>query len=148
MHDEPTIDFMNYVGLDTIGVGNHEFDEGSRELLRMQYGNRTRRGRGENMGSLVHAGPRRRLPSGRRLPGRNAVRGLASFQYLAANVIDTDTDNPLLPQYQIVDLGKGAKLAFIGETLQGDAADRHADRRRRAQLPRRGRHGQRARPAS
>ena len=40
MHDEPTIDFMNYVGLDTIGVGNHEFDEGKGELLRMQYGNR------------------------------------------------------------------------------------------------------------
>ena len=41
MHDEPTIDVMNYVGLDTIGVGNHEFDEGKAELLRMQYGNRT-----------------------------------------------------------------------------------------------------------
>ena len=41
MHDEPTIDFMNYIGLDTIGVGNHEFDEGKSELLRMQYGNRT-----------------------------------------------------------------------------------------------------------
>ena len=40
MHDEPTIDVMNYVGLDTIGVGNHEFDEGKAELLRMQYGNR------------------------------------------------------------------------------------------------------------
>ena len=39
-HDEPTIEFMNYVGLDTIGVGNHEFDEGKAELLRMQYGNR------------------------------------------------------------------------------------------------------------
>ena len=39
IHDEPTIEFMNYVGLDTIGVGNHEFDEGKDELLRMQYGN-------------------------------------------------------------------------------------------------------------
>ena len=46
MHDEPTIDFMNYVGLDTIGVGNHEFDEGKAELLRMQYGNRTHVGGG------------------------------------------------------------------------------------------------------
>ena len=118
MHDEPTIDFMNYVGLDTIGVGNHEFDEGKSELLRMQYGNRTWRGRGENKGSSY-------VPA--RADGCHPVDGCQDgtpfagsvFQYLAANVIDTDADNPLLPQYQIVDLGKGQKLAFIGETLQG-----------------------------
>ena len=118
MHDEPTIDFMNYVGLDTIGVGNHEFDEGKSELLRMQYGNRTWRGRGENKGSPY-------VPA--RADGCHPVDGCQDgtpfagsvFQYLAANVIDTDADNPLLPQYQIVDLGKGQKLAFIGETLQG-----------------------------
>ena len=28
-HDEPTIEFLNSIGVDTIGVGNHEFDEGS-----------------------------------------------------------------------------------------------------------------------
>ena len=27
------------MGLDVNGVGNHEFDEGKAELLRMQYGN-------------------------------------------------------------------------------------------------------------
>jgi 5'-nucleotidase len=118
MHDEPTIDFMNYVGLDTIGVGNHEFDEGKAELLRMQYGNRTWRGRGENKGSPY-------VPA--RADGCHPVDGCQDgtpfagsvFQYLAANVTDTDTDNALLPQYQIVDLGKGQKLAFVGETLQG-----------------------------
>ena len=35
-HDEPTIEAMNLIGLDINGVGNHEFDEGSLELLRMQ----------------------------------------------------------------------------------------------------------------
>jgi len=118
MHDEPTIDFMNHVGLDTIGVGNHEFDEGKSELLRMQYGDRTWRGRGENKGSPY-------VPA--RADGCHPVDGCQDgtpfagsvFQYLAANVIDTDTDNALLPQYQIVNLGKGQKLAFIGETLQG-----------------------------
>ena len=37
-HDEPTIEAMNLIGLDINGVGNHEFDEGSAELLRMQFG--------------------------------------------------------------------------------------------------------------
>ena len=37
-HDEPTIEAMNLIGLDINGVGNHEFDEGAAELLRMQNG--------------------------------------------------------------------------------------------------------------
>src|SRR6185503_7900739 len=37
-HDEPTIEAMNQIGLDLSSVGNHEFDEGSAELLRMQNG--------------------------------------------------------------------------------------------------------------
>ena len=37
-HDEPTIEAMNLIGLDINGVGNHEFDEGAAELLRMAYG--------------------------------------------------------------------------------------------------------------
>jgi 2',3'-cyclic-nucleotide 2'-phosphodiesterase (5'-nucleotidase family) len=35
-HDEPTIEAMNKIGLDLNAVGNHEFDEGAHELLRMQ----------------------------------------------------------------------------------------------------------------
>jgi 2',3'-cyclic-nucleotide 2'-phosphodiesterase (5'-nucleotidase family) len=35
-HDEPTIEAMNKIGLDLKAVGNHEFDEGAHELLRMQ----------------------------------------------------------------------------------------------------------------
>ena len=118
MHDEPTIDFMNYVGLDTIGVGNHEFDEGKGELLRMQYGNRTHAAGDANTGSAY-------VPA--RADGCHPVDGCQDgtpfsgsvFQYLAANVIDTDTNNPLLPQYQIVTNSEGAKVAFVGETLQG-----------------------------
>ena len=37
-HDEPTIEAMNRIGLDLNAVGNHEFDEGAAELLRMQNG--------------------------------------------------------------------------------------------------------------
>src|SRR5918999_1240296 len=37
-HDEPTIEAFNLMELDYNGVGNHEFDEGVDELLRMQHG--------------------------------------------------------------------------------------------------------------
>jgi 5'-nucleotidase len=37
-HDEPTIEAMNEIGLDINAVGNHEFDEGADELLRMEAG--------------------------------------------------------------------------------------------------------------
>jgi len=36
--DEPAIETLNAMGLDVSSVGNHEFDEGIDELLRMQYG--------------------------------------------------------------------------------------------------------------
>ncbi|MEV4600446.1 bifunctional metallophosphatase/5'-nucleotidase [Amycolatopsis sp. NPDC049253] len=37
-HDEPTIDFLNELGVKASVVGNHELDEGYQELLRMQFG--------------------------------------------------------------------------------------------------------------
>ena len=37
-HDEPTIKFLNYLGLTASSAGNHEFDEGYKELLRIQLG--------------------------------------------------------------------------------------------------------------
>ena len=37
-HDEPTIESLSIMGLDITSVGNHEFDEGGVELMRMQNG--------------------------------------------------------------------------------------------------------------
>jgi len=37
-HDEPTIELLNSLGVKASTLGNHEFDEGYRELLRMQFG--------------------------------------------------------------------------------------------------------------
>ena len=47
-HDEPTIEAMNKMGLDVASVGNHEFDEGWRELKRMQNGGCIADGNGAN----------------------------------------------------------------------------------------------------
>ena len=37
-HDEPSVESLNAMDLDVSSVGNHEFDEGTTELLRMQNG--------------------------------------------------------------------------------------------------------------
>ncbi len=63
-HDEPSIATLNAMKLDVSSVGNHEFDEGINELLRMQYG-----------GCRADDGCYANTP----------FKG-AAFQYLAANV--------------------------------------------------------------
>jgi 5'-nucleotidase len=98
-HDEPTVASLNAMNLTISSVGNHEFDHGPAELLRLQKGG-------------CH--PRDGCRDGGRFDG-------AGFQYLAANVIDTATGTPLLPPTAVRTLD-GVKVGFIGETLKG--ADR------------------------
>ena len=95
-HDEPTIEAFNKMGLDFNAVGNHEFDEGVKELLRMQNGG-------------CH-------PVDGCLDG-DGFQG-AAFQYLAANVVKESNNKPLFPAYKIRNFG-GARVAFIGMTLEG-----------------------------
>lgn len=95
-HDEPTIEAMNLMGLDINAVGNHEFDEGVDELLRMQYG-----------GSHPQDGD---------LDG-DGFAG-AEFQFLAANVTDDVTGETIFPAYMIKEYD-GVKVAYIGMTLEG-----------------------------
>src|SRR5215210_5000214 len=94
-HDEPTIEAMNEMGLDLNAVGNHEFDEGIMELLRMQRGG---------------CGPDNSCPAGNF--------GGADFQFLAANVVYKDTGEPVFPAYVIKKFGN-IKVGFIGMTLEG-----------------------------
>jgi 5'-nucleotidase len=95
-HDEPTIEALNLLGLEIASVGNHEFDEGYVELLRMQEGG-------------CH-------PVDGCLDGDDFAG--ANFQYLSANVIVDHNQKPLLPAYKIRSFGS-AKVAFIGLTLEG-----------------------------
>ena len=95
-HDEPTIEVMNQIGLDYNAVGNHEFDDGSSELLRMQVGG-------------CH--PVDGCVDGTPFPG-------ADFQFLAANVlVSVDPLKTLFPSYAIHEVD-GVKVAFIGMTLE------------------------------
>ena len=72
-HDEPSVETLNEMGLDVSGVGNHEFDEGVDELLRMQNG-----GCHPQDGCYFPDDP---------YPG-------ADFQWLAANVVDGNGETP------------------------------------------------------
>jgi 5'-nucleotidase len=94
-HDEPTIQFANLLGLDYNGVGNHEFDEGKKELLRMQHGGP------HPVDGESPAGP---------FTG-------ADFRFLAANVIDDDSDETLFSAFA-VEHYDGIPVAFIGLTLE------------------------------
>jgi 5'-nucleotidase len=95
-HDEPTIEAFNLIGLDFNAVGNHEFDEGWQELVRMQKGG-------------CH-------PEDGCLDGDNFAG--AKFQFLAANVVHRDTGKTIFPAYKTRKY-KNVEVAFIGMTLEG-----------------------------
>jgi 5'-nucleotidase len=95
-HDEPTIESLSMMGLEVASVGNHEFDEGKDELLRMQNGG-------------CH--PTDKCQGPHPFPG-------AKFHYLAASTIATDTGNTIFPPYEIREF-EGIPVAFIGLTLKG-----------------------------
>jgi len=100
-HDEPTIEAMNTLGLDVTAVGNHEFDEGYKELQRMQHGGCIDDGAGLNNQNSCAA---------------HTFEG-ADFDFLAANVKYAGTNDTILPSYTIKNI-KGAKIGFIGMTLK------------------------------
>lgn len=102
-HDEPTIETMNRLGLDFNAVGNHEFDEGKDELLRMKAGGCHPTDANSCQGNAV----------GTPYPFEGAA-----FDFLAANVVDSATGKTVFPAYGIKEY-KGIRVAFIGMTLKG-----------------------------
>jgi 2',3'-cyclic-nucleotide 2'-phosphodiesterase (5'-nucleotidase family) len=101
-HDEPTIEAMNTLGLDATAVGNHEFDEGYRELQRMEYGGCIDDGAGQNNQNSC---------------ADHTFAG-AQFPILAANVHYTGSTRTILPPYWVKRFPDGAKIGFIGMTLK------------------------------
>jgi 5'-nucleotidase len=109
LQDEPAIMFMNLLGNDhcsikdrlnpscnLVGtVGNHEFDEGLKELKR-----------------LIEGGNYAQGPF-----LENPWQG-AAFPYVVANVVSKDTNKPIFPPYVIKKVD-GVPIAFIGAVLKG-----------------------------
>jgi 5'-nucleotidase len=96
-HDEPTIEAFNLMQLDYNGVGNHEFDEGVEELLRMQNGG-------------CH--PVDGCQDGDPFLG-------AEFDFLAANVKYKSNNQTIFAPYKIHSFRGGLDIAIVGMTLEG-----------------------------
>src|ERR1700755_3192557 len=95
-HDEPTIESLSMMRLEIASVGNHEFDEGKDELLRMQNGG-------------CHPVDK--------CQGPHPFLG-AQFHYLAASTFDKSTGKTIFPPYEIREF-QGIPVAFVGLTLKG-----------------------------
>lgn len=86
LQDEPTLEALDEMGFMYSTVGNHEFDEGIQELLRLQYG---------GFHELTGHWERTHL------------------QYLAANVVYEGTDETVFPPY-VIEYVKGVPVGIIG----------------------------------
>jgi len=100
--DEPSIEAMNLLGLRVSSVGNHEFDQGRKELLRQQHG------------GCDSPRPNKACKLAPDFKG-------AQFSYLAANVLDKATGKPFMPAYRIETV-KGVKVGIVGVVLQDTAS--------------------------
>jgi 5'-nucleotidase len=107
--EEPITIASNLMNVDFASVGNHEFDKGSNELLRIQNGGCSAAG--------CTAAPYA-LPNG----GTTDVYPGADFQYLSANVVVDATGQTLFPAFGTKrfksDSGKKFDVGFIGEVLE------------------------------
>ncbi|MDP3674362.1 MAG: bifunctional metallophosphatase/5'-nucleotidase [Novosphingobium sp.] len=101
--DEPAIGVLNRIGLDFSAVGNHEFDRGREEILRMQNGGCARHTKRQPCAVEPFTG--------------------AKFRYLAASTL-TESGEPLLPSTALRSFGDGRRkvtVGLIGLTLKGTA---------------------------
>ncbi|WP_411809341.1 5'-nucleotidase C-terminal domain-containing protein [Bacillus mojavensis] len=94
LQDEPTVELMEDIGFDVGTVGNHEFDEGTDELMRM-------------------------LKGGDHPKGTSGYDG-QNFPLVCANCKMKSTGEPFLPAYDII-IVEGIPVAFIGVVTQSAA---------------------------
>jgi 5'-nucleotidase len=108
--EEPITIASNLMDVDFGSVGNHEFDKGSAELLRIQNG-------GCRPVDGCTAAPYA-LPNG----SSTDVYPGADFQYLSANVVVNATGKTLFPAFATKQFksnsGKKFSVGFIGEVLE------------------------------
>ena len=97
-HDEPAIEALNAMGLQLSAPGNHEWDEGLDELMRMLDG---------GCHPVDGCFP---TPDGEPFAG-------ADFPYVASNIFSKGTHRLVLPPF-VIKRVKGQPIAFIGADLE------------------------------
>ena len=107
---EPSTIVTNLMNADFASVGNHEFDKGKDELLRIQNGGcRADVGCTAAPYALANGGTTNTYPG-------------ADFQYLSANVVRNDNGKTLFPAFGTKriksDSGKKFEIGIIGEVLE------------------------------
>jgi 5'-nucleotidase len=110
--DEPTIEVLNAMGLDVSSVGNHEFDRGTDGLRRISAATDDYEAtHGGTVGACDGVTPN---VDGCWTDSAGDTFHGTDFPYLAANVVDKTTRQPILPPYQVLDVAGGKKVALIG----------------------------------
>ncbi|HLR57949.1 MAG TPA: 5'-nucleotidase C-terminal domain-containing protein [Beutenbergiaceae bacterium] len=89
-NDNPTIDVLNAMGMDVSSVGNHEFDEGI-DVLNARIA-------GVSIGEIDYS--------------------QVGWPYLGANVLDSETEESALEEYEVLTTDNGAEIAFVGVVTQ------------------------------
>lgn len=92
--DEPTVEIMEAIGFDLGTVGNHELDEGTTEMLRLNNGGTHPKGT-ENYDGI-------------------------NFPMIASNIEYKATGEHVLPPYAIQEVG-GVKIGFVGVVTKSAA---------------------------
>ncbi len=118
-----SIAVLGAMGLDLSTFGNHEFDGGYAEAIRVIFGDdayaaaraqqglppvRTRRRRGRSAAVDAASGAKQTAAA----RGKQKWPG-SPFPWIAANVVHAKTGKPVLPPYMIKEVN-GVKVAFIG----------------------------------
>ncbi|MEU2349226.1 bifunctional metallophosphatase/5'-nucleotidase [Modestobacter sp. NPDC049651] len=110
--DEPTIEVLNALGLDFSSVGNHEFDRGIDELKRISGA--TDAYEAAHGGAVTACQGVTAEDDGCFTDSTGHPFAGADFPYLAANVVDTASGEPVLPPYEVVTDAAGNRIGLIG----------------------------------
>lgn len=123
-----TVAVLNAMGLDLATFGNHEFDKGYAETIRVIFGDEAYAAARAAQGLAPLPTKRRRRGASASVDAKAGAKHVAAargkeawpgspFPWVSANVVDAKTKKPILPPYVIREID-GVKVAFVGATTK------------------------------
>jgi 5'-nucleotidase len=130
LRHQSSVAVLDAMGLDIATFGNHEFDKGYAETIRMIFGDDALPAAQRAQGIAPTGGAKKKRRKGvaakaDAAAGAKHVAGArgkqkwpgSPFPWVNANVVDAKTGKPVLPPYVIKEVD-GVKVAFIGATTK------------------------------